>query len=705
MNIVRNKTFCLTCILVVSVSFLLFATNVFAQDKEPVEINGDIVEYSIDGNKVVAKGNVSIIHKGQTLFCDEVEFFRDTKIANAKGHVVLKSEQSEISGYKVTYNLNTGLGDFYNAKIVAHPYYGEGDKATKVSKNKIVIDNGYITTSDYDKPGWRMKSNKIDVYPKDKIVGHNVKWIVGKLPLMYFTKYTQNLKDRRSRWVLTPGYYKDWGIFLLSTYMYDFSENLKASIHLDIRERKDFASGIDLEYKIPNMGDGIIRTYYMHERAIDASRFWKIRATPTVETERYKVEWRHKWDIDKRTQAVLQYYMTSDTNFLKDYFEKEYEEDGQPSTFFVLTKNFDRSSLTFRTDLRVNRHQSAVERLPEITYNMPNREILDTGFYYKNTTSFAKLARKTASPSEARLNTTRFDTDNQISYPMKIAFLEVNPFVGTQQTYYSKTKYTSKYDVIRGIFKTGATVSTKFYKIFEVYKRVLGIDIEKARHIITPTISYNYTNYPTILPADLDQYDSIDALNNVHNINLSIENKLQVKNGGETVDLIRCILATDYKLKQDPADSGLDGITLDIDFKPKEWLEFYIDAAYDTHKETLSTANFEAYINNGDKWEFNISNRYTNNADNQISTEISYRFNKKWKLELIQHFDSDVRSMKEQQHTLTRDLHSWEMDFSFREKRGDGKEFLLVFRLKAFPNIGFDIGSSFNKRKAGSQSE
>ena len=60
--------------------------------------------------------------------------------------------------------------------------------------------------------------------------------------------------------------------------------------------------------------------------------------------------------------------------------------------------------------------------------------------------------------------------------------------------------------------------------------------------------------------------------------------------------------------------------------------------------------------------------------------------------------------VKEQEYTLTRDLHCWEMDINFNETRDEGSEIWLVFRLKAFPEMGFDLGTSFNRRKTGSQS-
>ena len=59
--------------------------------------------------------------------------------------------------------------------------------------------------------------------------------------------------------------------------------------------------------------------------------------------------------------------------------------------------------------------------------------------------------------------------------------------------------------------------------------------------------------------------------------------------------------------------------------------------------------------------------------------------------------------MKEQQYTVFRDLHEWQMEFSFNETRGQGDEIWLIFRLKAFPEMAINAGTSFNQRKRGTQ--
>ena len=77
--------------------------------------------------------------------------------------------------------------------------------------------------------------------------------------------------------------------------------------------------------------------------------------------------------------------------------------------------------------------------------------------------------------------------------------------------------------------------------------------------------------------------------------------------------------------------------------------------------------------------------------------------NHKWKFKIYERIDTEHGILKEQNYVISRDLHEWEVDLSFNETRTEGDEILLIFRLKAFPEIGIEGGTSFNKRKAGAQ--
>ncbi|MBF0385815.1 MAG: LPS-assembly protein LptD [Candidatus Omnitrophica bacterium] len=669
-----------------------------------VELNGDTVEYSIDGNKINAKGNVVVIYNNARLSCDEVEFLRNEKLAFAKGDVVLSTEGGTIKGRNIIFNFESMTGEFYNAKFYSYPYYGEARKVSRLADKHLVLENGYVTTSDYDDPGYRLRSRKIDIFPGERMTARGVKTIMGRVPVMYFPKVSQNLRDSKAGFSAVPGYDKEWGMFILTKKRYFFNEGFKGAVRFDAREKKDLAWGVDVDYKTPQTGEGLVRTYYMNERSITSNRFYQERPSPTIERERFKAEWRHKWKLDEKTSAIMQYYKISDATFLKDYFERHYQSDSSPNTYFLLTRPLPQGLASLRVDSKVNRFNSEVERLPELRYDLPDYKIASSNFYYKNTSIYSNLVNRLASPTEVRPETRRFDTDNEIAYPFKFSFLEFRPYVAERYTYYSRTLNPEDYNSVRSIFRTGSSLSTKFYRIYDVYSENLGIEINRLRHIVTPSVSYQYIHEPTLSSNQIDYFDEIDSKTRGHAVTFALENKLQTKRNEQTVELLRVLTSSPFNLKENPGAGSFQNITNEIDFKPNDLFTFYFDSLYDSQRDHLSTANFDMYINGKDKWSIGVGKRWDRDVDDQITTNVFYRFNPKWAVKAYQRYDLKNGILKEQDYVLTRDLHSWEMNIDFNQTRGEGSEILLLFTLKGFPDIGIEAGSSFNRKKAGSQS-
>ncbi len=669
------------------------------------ELQADSVSYDQANNKASATGKVVVINGPTTITADKMDLYRgqDQRV-EAQGNVYIDAPDLKADAEKAQYNLDNQTGEFTNARVFQGMYQAKGQTISKLKENHLQMQNGFMTTCDLDVPHFCLSARQMDIYPGDRAVARGVKMYLGRVPVMYIPKYSQSLNDK-PWFIIIPGYKKDFGAFLLTSIRTKINENAKLTIHADYRERKDFASGFDYKYDTAQTGSGIIRTYYMNERNITSKHLWQERPSPTIERERYKVEWRHKWNPDPDTQILTQYYRVSDSTFIKDYFERQYRADPSTNTYFLLTRVMPKGTLTAQIDAsRVNRFERGIERLPEVKYDLNNQQIGDSRFYFKTTDTFSNLTRKDY-PTTYSQKTLRFDTNNELSYPTRISFVDFRPYVGERNTYYSRTNTLDRQNVIRNAFRVGTDLSTKFYRVWNVQKDVFGVAINGLRHVITPTVAYLYQHRPTVPYTTLNQFDDIDAIDKAHSIAFGLENKLQTKRKGQAVDLVRFLLTSDFLLKEDPGKPGFGPVKGDIEFKPNNWLTFNADAEYDHKNDTFTTANFDAYISNGEKWSFGIGERYTKDVDNQITTEWMYKLNPKWKFRIYERFLANTGQLKEEEYALTRDLHEWEMDLTYRQERGSGSEFLVVFRLKAFPDMNLDLLSTgFNRPKAGSQS-
>jgi hypothetical protein len=258
--------------------------------------------------------------------------------------------------------------------------------------------------------------------------------------------------------------------------------------------------------------------------------------------------------------------------------------------------------------------------------------------------------------------------------------------------------------VIRGQFKTGIDLTTHFYRIWNYRNKIWGVEMNGLRHVVTPSVTYTYAHWPSISASHFNQFDSIDALARAHNLHLSLENKLQTKRNNHSVDLVRLILETDYSLIQAEPGRNFGPYLAKLELKPVDWLTLNADGSYNGRDDYWNYANFDLYINGGDKWSLGLGKRFEHHANDQVTAQWVYKINPKWKFKIYEQFYIDKGLLKEEDYMLTRDLHEWEMDIDFHQERGNGMGFFIAFRLKAFPNMGTSLySSSFHQPKAGSQ--
>ncbi|MEW6009130.1 MAG: LPS assembly protein LptD [Candidatus Omnitrophota bacterium] len=683
----------------------------FAQEeKMPIVVNGDKVEFMNEEKKIIASGHVVIEYKDTKLVADKVVVYSQTKDIIAEGNVRLDYEKGTLKGERVVYNFQDKTGSIIGANIKAEPFFGKSPISKKISERELIMRRGYITTCDLPKPHWRIAAKQTQIFPEDRIVAKDASFFIGNWPILTLPQFVQVLNDRRPRVTVVPGKDKDWGYYLLTAWRYYFNEGAKGRLHLDYREKKDFAHGIDLSYKPKDMGEGLLRTYYMHERAIQSKNIWA-EDRNTLERERFRIQWKHKWQINDKTGLLWQYNKVKDSEFLKDYFFREHEIDKTPNTYAQLTQAHDLFSLNMLLEKRVNRFMSTVEKLPQAKLETTNFRIGSSKFYFKSDNDLSNLINQTAGQTTYDDITNRFDTFNKITYPTKVAFVYVSPYVGMRNTYYSKSQ--NENSIWREAFYSGADLSTRFFRVFDVKGKFLGIDINRLRHVINPTITYAYIHKPSVSSSDLFNFDKIDSISKENSLNLALENKFQTKQkleasgkaSQENVDLITHILSTDYYLR----DSGTGGHFADIlnsvlELRPKKGFRIDIDTDYNRRRDAVITNNTDFYFDREDKFSLGVGHRYQKDQNNQFNFDVFYRINPKWKARVYERFDFTGGGLKEQQYILTRDLHCWLMEFTYRVDRDRGESVWLKFTIKAFPEVGFEFNNSYHEPKAGSQS-
>jgi len=688
---------------------------------KPIIVDGDKVEYFEADGRIVAEGNVAIKYGDVVLSCDKIEVNTKTRQALCSGNVRIEQEDGVMTGDLIEYDFDKKQGRIVAGEVTAFPWFGKAENTERVGENEFLLQKGYITTCDLDEPHYRISAGEIRIFPDEKIIAKNVVMYIGKVPVMWFPYYYHPIIQSRAKVQFIPGYNSDWGYFLLSAWRFYIKGTTRTDVMIDYRTRKGFAEGANLYYDfadfgLKDLGHGFFRSYFIHQNDVGTYEPKPFRDEGDDVWKRQLLQWKHRIDFDKDTVGMMELNKYSDEYVLKDYFYDEYEENQEnPDNYASIISTKRNYTFTFLARTRLNDFYTVVQRLPEVKLEIPAQRLWKTPFYYESTSSATRFDKQYRFEEHPPEKVERVDTFHKISYVTKLGFLNITPYGSAQETLYTRTKW--EHDAIsRAAFGGGVNVFSRFHRIYDFETDAFGLDIDGMRHIIVPQAEFFHIHQPTVDKDELYQMDEIDALEKENGIHLSLENKLQAKrHSGESYDLVRFIVGTDYlfRMEKDKFKFKKEGKFTDIDFdleiSPYEWLYIDSELSVTPKNQAINSGSVEAIIEPWDNFSMDLGYRYEKLPDeprNQLTFDLHYRLNAKWAVGLYERFDLQEGTIEEQQISITRDLHCWEVEFVYDV---DGPDFTkddftiwFAFKIKAFPDLPIGLSRSFTKRKPGS---
>lgn len=708
------------------------------KQKAPIIVNGDKVEYFHEQKKVVGTGNVSIDYEDVKLTSEKVTVYLDTREAIAEGNVRITQKDAYFTGNKMNYNFDTKIGRAINTDISYVPFYGKADEFKKISENQINVQRSYITTCDLEKPHYRVKAKQVRIYLGDKVIAKHILFYVGDCPVMYLPYYVQPIKDRSSHITVMMGHDRDWGYYGLSSLKFDYSQLLKGRFRFDYRTKNGIAAGIDNNYSIPDLGEGVAKFYYADEDNDYLSY------KPTGRNDgKYRLQIRHKWQVMDDTLFTMELNKVRDDNFMKYYFYKEWEEQQGPDSYVSIVKSAGEYTTTFLYRQRLDKYYTIVQRQPEYTIDIPKYNIKyfgkPTGLYYDLNLSAAFLNKtyQQVPPEiikDERIE--RINAYNRLSYstnPLKpfLRSLNITPYAGMFQTYYSRNRWGDT-NFIRGAFDAGFDSQIKFYKVYDFNTNALWLDINNLRHIITPMANYYFMHQPTVDKDNLYQFDGIDGLAAQNHILFSVENKLQTKRDGTSVDLVDFIISTDYQFRikkdvfsmfknDDYKSRKFQSFDMQLELTPYPWLytlaKMSVDTKYCLPKSAsidfVGGKEVDRSLAFGYRYERSFDPNVPSDSDTNknitsyLTSDFIWKLNEFWKARVYWGMNMVKGYIEEHQYTLYRDLHCWTLEFTYdlrpyqNNKTIVDQIFWFTLRLKAFPDQPIGLRRTYSRTRGG----
>ena len=721
-----------------------------------IQITAKEMSVSPDRSQAVAEGDVEVQFENVTMWCDRMTLLTDTGDVYAEGQVRLQQGNQFFRSQMIHYNIKTKKGRFLQGTVSTPPWFEHGRWVEHLAEGVFLVNPGYITSCNFDPPHYKLYGRRAIVFQDDRSANvRNVAFFVDRAPLMYFPWMT--LAERQSPFYIIPGKKKPWGLYTLMGYRFEPPSvpyiSHQATAKLDWRE--NFIWGMGLDYKIehPQDGKGLLKLYYNDEPNIREPK----SALPKGATHnRYRVLWRHRWTPLEDTNVVTDIEKFSDQNFRKEFlFQEEYLADQSPESFISVVQNTPNYSLSGLMRKRINRFDDTTEALPQITLDVRQQRIGDTRAFSKTQMEVANLQNK-RKRSELDEGVTRMDWQQQFSYALGFLHpIQITPKAGVRQTYYNRDKTGDERNFLSGQFFTGADASLKLFRLFPVKSNFAGLNLNLLRHVLTPTVTYNYVHESTVRNPLLDFAASGGPANTV---TFGLENKLQTRRMNSSgklssFDLVRFLTELPYSFHGRGNQSGgrFNNWGLKLETFPWSWLRLESNMTVLSHYDRrladsrVPTWNFDLVLVGGKgepdahtapdivapeplafqagpkadttfiplgQWYLGLGHRYSSNDKTEDVLEYDLRLGPKWQVTTFHRFtwkevsggEKRFNNLREFQYGLKRDLHDWVAELVYRVDREYGEEIFLTFTLKAYPNMPVELSTSYHEPKIGSQS-
>ncbi len=671
------------------------------------------------GGVAEGSGGVLVRYWGKTgktseLTASRVQLHQGTGDIKAEGAVFLRGDGHLWRGEQLDYNFKTKVIQAAEFKSGAGPFY-VGGFSLQAAKTEGVYSatNAFLTTDDYAEPGYRVRCRKLTIIPGQSFEAEDATLLLGNVPVMYWPKYSRALETHGNYWVVTPGFRSLYGPYALGTYHHSFTTNFSTDLHLDYRQKRGLGVGPDFNYDAGRWGQGEFKFYYTHDAAANTNGFGG-----ALDHDRHRLSFSHRVELRTNLTVKAVVHEQSDAFLIRDFIEREYQRNIQPTTFLEVNQLWSNWSLNLLAMPRINDFFETVERLPDVKLTGLRQQIGVTPLYYESESSAGYYRHEFADNLANSYGAMRADTYHQVVLPQQFfGWLNLTPRVGGRFTHYGETDGVgaTATEANRGVFNTGVEMTFKLHRTMP-NEEIPWLQAKGIRHIMEPGVNYAYVPSPNRLPPTLPQFDAelgslrllpiefpdynaIDAVDSQNVFRLSLRNVVQTKRHDRIDTLLNWALYTDWRVKPRAGQGTFaDGFS-DLDFKPRDWLTLTSETRYNFDSGHVRIADHRATITPEDHWSLALGHRYVRSdphflggpGNNLVTANFYYRFNENYALRTRHFFEARDGRMEEQYYTLYRDFRSWvgALTFRVRDLRNGSQDYTVgvTFNLKAFPRF------------------
>ncbi|HXC36595.1 MAG TPA: hypothetical protein VNV43_12020, partial [Candidatus Acidoferrales bacterium] len=339
--------------------------------------------------------NELLQYKNASLMADSAKVNPATGEVIAEGHVRIMQAGQIWIGNHIIYNLKTHDMESSGFRTGKPPVYAEGAIVHGNVTNKTYIARYvYVTTDDVNHPAYYLRAKRMRIVPGKYIEAWNAVLYVKGVPLLYYPYFRHSLSLHANHLSVMPGDDSAFGPFVYGIYDWKLGDDVDGRFHLDYRARRGAGLGPDMNLRLGQWGNALVKYYYLHDldpdESVSSNSFQNLPAIPK-DRQRFYLGWQATPYTNLNTKALVNYQ--SDQLVLHDFFQSDYGQNPQPNTFVDANRYWNNWSLDVLTTPRINEFFDQVERLPELQLTGYRQPIFNTPLYYESQSSVGYYRR------------------------------------------------------------------------------------------------------------------------------------------------------------------------------------------------------------------------------------------------------------------------------------------------------------------------
>ncbi|MCC7300911.1 MAG: LPS-assembly protein LptD [Verrucomicrobia bacterium] len=546
--------------------------------------------------------------------------------------------------------------------------------------------NATITTCSGENPTVYAKAKEVRVLDEKKASGvfikaKHVTFFVGPVPVFYTPIWQRHLGYRI--FTFTVGYGSRVGAFLMGRAELHPTEWLTSNTHFDLYSKRGLGIGQDFDWVTPH-GKGAIETYYIDDNDPYSNKDDSAVEKALTDSQRYRIKITHREQLNKETYFSTKLNWLSDPGVLRDFFNEEYKYAANPENYAVVQHSAEDYAASLRLDRRMYDFYTAVDRMPELTYDKYRSQIGDSPFVFESENSAVYLDKRhseTNAPLIPDYNSARFDTHDQIFLPLRFdEFFNVIPRAGYRGTWYSDTETGDA--ALRNLYELGTLTSFKSYKTLTEKSSYFGTGL---RHVVEPYADYSY-RYATMHTNEIHQFDAIDALDEQNEVRLGARNLLQSKRGVKRIaNVVDSDVYTTYRLDHRSGERAFSNLVADTEVSLTDNFFIGTDLEYNWYTHDLTPANARAKFITDDQSEYSLEYRYLDGTRSLFTPKAVLFPNDKWSYEFSASYDGKYDEWYERKILINHKFDCIGMGVGLKVDEDNEPQFWIQFWLTAFP--------------------